>query len=977
MKVFSIHLAALLWIASALIAGQADSFGQNVQSQVSAIQGQVKDPSGAVIPNAAVSISSANRGTKKVLTTSSGSYAVRGLMAGVYSVIVTASGFSPFKNEQVVVTPNAVMQFDISLSIEVVPQQVQVDSESPSVGTSPDSNANALVIKGKDLDALSDDPDELLNELQALAGPAAGPSGGQIYIDGFSGGQLPPKSSIREIRVNQNPFSAQYDRLGYGRIEIFTKPGTDKLHGEIGSRGNDSAFNSRNPLLAGTQPAYYSYDVKGSVGGPLSKNGSYFFSVLSRNHQNTSIVNATDPASVSASNPNGIAISEAFSNPNSGLELSQRIDLQLGQANTLSLRYNLTRAVNTNQGVGQTNLPLQAYNTRNIENDLQISDSLVIGKNIVDNLRLQYRRIRDQQSAQNDSPTVAVQGAFTDGGNSSGSVQDNQDDFEIQDYLTEAKGNHVLNFGGRARLYRDANFSNGGTNGAYIFQSTSSYLNKAPQTYVVTVVNNPIVRSALFDTALFYQDDWKASRRFNLNYGLRWEAQNRIHDRNDWAPRVSLACALGPQSKTAKTVLRAGYGWFFQRFTVPGSLAATSGTPYIATAIHQNGINQIGYTVSNPTGYEETSPGVAIKPATPTSSGSAQTQYSIAKYFHAANDMQAAVGIDRQIVKNVSANLTYLYSRGVHQYLTNNIGAASFSTVKQGIYPSQPLPPPSANLMQYQSGGVYRQNQLIATVSAHYRRYSLFGFYTYNLAKGNTTGVTYVPSIAQDPGFDYGRTNFDIHHRIVLAGSVLAPLGVSLSPEFIYNSGAPYNITIGSDLTGNNQFNARPTFAAAANCSRSSTQYVASSSGCLNTDPIGTDERIVPYGLGTGPANIGLNLHLSKTIGIGPRMESGVGAGSTGPPPPPGGGPGGLGAGGLSSNHGGPGTINKAVMRRYSLTFDVMAHNVLNYQNLGTPNGTLNSPPSLRFRSQSLAGGPFSPPEGGNRSIFLEAHLNF
>ena len=110
-------------------------------------------------------------------------------------------------------------------------------------------NANAVVLKGKDLDALSDDPDELENQLQALAGPAAGPNGGEIYIDGFTGGQIPPKSSIREIRVNQNPFSAEFDRLGYGRIEILTKPGTDKLHGQIEARGNDSSFNSRNPIL--------------------------------------------------------------------------------------------------------------------------------------------------------------------------------------------------------------------------------------------------------------------------------------------------------------------------------------------------------------------------------------------------------------------------------------------------------------------------------------------------------------------------------------------------------------------------------------------------------------------------------------------------------------------------------------------------------------------------------------------------------
>lgn len=194
----------------------------------------------------------------------------------MYSVSASAQGFAPFQARNLTVTAEQTKQLNIALSIQIEQQQVQVNAESRSVSTNPDSNANAVIIKGRDLDALSDDPDELLGELQALAGPAAGPDGGEIYIDGFSGGQLPPKSSIREIRINQNPFSAQYDRLGYGRVEISTKPGTDKLHGQIGSRGNDASFNSRNPLLQGPEPSYYSYDVTGSVDGPISRYASYF-----------------------------------------------------------------------------------------------------------------------------------------------------------------------------------------------------------------------------------------------------------------------------------------------------------------------------------------------------------------------------------------------------------------------------------------------------------------------------------------------------------------------------------------------------------------------------------------------------------------------------------------------------------------------------------------------------------------------------
>ena len=153
-----------------------------------------------------------------------------------------------FDKSGVALAAGQTLRCDISLTLEVEKEKVEVNASTTQLDVSPQNNANSIVLQGKDLEALSDDPDELSSELQALAGPSAGPNGGQIYIDGFTAGQLPPKASIREIRINQNPFSAEYDKLGYGRIEIFTKPGTDKLHGQLQMLGNASAFNSRNPF---------------------------------------------------------------------------------------------------------------------------------------------------------------------------------------------------------------------------------------------------------------------------------------------------------------------------------------------------------------------------------------------------------------------------------------------------------------------------------------------------------------------------------------------------------------------------------------------------------------------------------------------------------------------------------------------------------------------------------------------------------
>ena len=938
------------------------------QGPTGSLQGRVLDPSGAVIPQAQVSVVSASGKTSTAVADSTGSYQVRGLAAGAYTVNATTAGFADF-TANVTLAPGQSKTLNIAMQIQAEKQQVQVEADAPTVDTSPDQNANAVVLKGKDLDALSDDPDELENQLQALAGPAAGPNGGEIYIDGFTGGQIPPKSSIREIRINQNPFSAEFDRLGYGRIEILTKPGTDKLHGQIEARGNDSSFNSQNPLLKEPEPPYYSYNLQGSVGGPISKNASYFVSAFGRNNQNVNVVDVTaNPADTSE------ALNEAYPNPSSRIDVSPRLDLQLGQKNTLTLRYEFYRAVTTNAGVGVLSLPSQATNTTSMENTLQVSDSLVLSNHLVDDIRFQYRRFRYEDIAQNTSPTVVVQGVFNAGGNNGGVVRDNQDIYELQNYFAAAEGNHSLNFGGRLRAYRDANYTNGGSNGQYTFKALADYESQTPQTYQVTDINQYTARAILFDAALFYQDDWKVNQRFTFSYGLRWETQNRIQDKSDWAPRLSFAYALGrgDAKKPPKTVLRAGYGWFYQRFTVPNSFGSNAGTPYVIQAIHQNGINQKVTTITDPT--------FPVNPVAVATSNTAQTLYTIDPHFHAATDLQAAVGIDRQLAKRITGNVTYLYGRGVHQYYTNNIGAPDFPTAFLGIYPAEEAGPAEENNLQYQSGGVYRQNQIIVSGRASYPRFSFFTFYTYNAAKADTSGVTYTPSVAQNPGLDYGRSSFDVHSHFVILGNFSAPWGVSLTPFFAYNSGAPYNVTTGADLTRNNQFNARPAFAPSSDCSVPVTpgtvpRYYSTGYGCLDTDPFGTDEKIIPYGIGTGPSNASLNMRVSKVIGIGAKVEGSRAARTGGGGGNRGGGPG-LGSGGLSGSRGGPGRLDQATSRRYNLTLTAYGTNLLNHVNLGPPNGTLTS--SAFSKSQSLAsGGFFGPSTAGLRSVFLQAVFNF
>ena len=928
--IFPSRIPALLLLFAALALPSA--------AQTGALHGQVQDPSGAVVPGAAISLAG---GLKPIETKSGadGQYSIRGLAPGAYSITAAAKGFAPLTIPEVSIAAGQTTELNLPLAIAVEQEEVEVNSQNQGVGIESDRNAGAVVLKGSAIDALSDDPTELQNELQALAGPAAGPNGGQIYIDGFEGGQIPPKSAILEIRVNQNPFSAEYDRIGYGRIEIITKPGSAKFKGSINSFGNSSALNTGNPIVT-VQPSYYLYSYSGDIGGPITRTSSYYFNAFTIKRQNSNIVDALNPATLTGN------ITQAYPAPATSFSLTPRIDFQLTKNNFMSIRDSFSRNSSAGNGVGALNLQEQATSTLIHTNELQVSDTWVINPHLLIEPRFLWRRIGLDTTPSSPAPTVTVQGAFTGGGASSGTTRDHQNVFMLQTYGTATMGTETLRFGARARAYNDVNYSTSGANGSYFYSSVAAYQANTPSQYSQTTIVNPTARALLFDGSLFIQDDWRVNRSLIVGMGLRYEGQNFIHDHADWGPRLAMAWTPGHPGKTPpKTVVRAGYGWFFNRFILPS--AFSSGTPYVIAAIHDNLINQHSFT----TKYNGATP-IASVP----------TYHTVDPHFHAALDMQAGIGVDHQFGKHVTSNVTYLYTQGVHQYMTNNITAPDFDQADYTITGSTP----SVYNYQFQSGGFYRQNQLILTSALQLKKLTISGNYALNEARSDTQGVNSFPSVAQDPGFDYGRAGFGIRHRLTLIESYTAPYGIVFASLLTAQSGTPYNLTIGQDLTGNNQFNARPTYGTCGDPNVIATQY-----GCLDTDPAaaGKPEPIVPFDVGTGPANWAYHVRISKVFGVGPKIkQAGEGQSFT---PNQGGGVGGRGIG-----SGGPAIrLDAAAPRRYNLTFAAGGNNVFNVVNWGAPNGVLLSP--LFNKSQSLAGGQFGGPVPGNRSIFLQATFSF
>lgn len=970
---------------------------RTAQATTATVRGHIADPTGALIPGATVSVA-ATSGATVASTTSdaAGSYILTGLAPGTYLVHAAFPGFAPVSVPAFALAAGQVKHVEISMSTVVEQQSVTVtDEEAPMVSVEASGNSSSIVLKDKDLDALSDDPDELSNELTALAGPAAGPNGGEVYISGFTGGQLPPKSAIREIRINQNPFSAEFDHLGYGRIEILTKPGTDQLHGRFFSQGNDDAFNTGNPFTSSI-PAYHSVMYNGSLSGSLSKKASFFLSVEQRNNQNASVYTVTTAVKDSTSGlySEGKVSGSIFS-PSTHTNVSPRVDLQLGEKNTLTLRYQFER-YDQSGGIGSMQLPDQATQSESTEHTIQLSDAQVINDHVVNETRFQYLRDLDSSTPVSRAPGVSVPGAFSSGGAGSQRSSDHEDHLELQNLTTMTAGAHAIKFGTRLRYNREANTTNANFNGQFSFTSLNSYIAllnglAQNQSYAQIAAAGGLpnklnyttgtadVRVDVFDGALFFQDDWKANQFLTLSGGLRWETENHISDHSDWGPRLAFAYALDghKDKKQAKTVLRGGYGFFYDRFRLGNLLGAArfNGGP----------TSQTQYTITNPTCFDATSlDAILANPSVcGTASAVAKTIVQVAPAYHSPYTGQLGGSVERQINKGTSLTLTYLHSYGVHQMVTRNANAYEPGSFIYGDSTKTGVRPISGKgiVEQFYPEGIFKQDQFIVNINARITpKLGLSGFYNLTSVHSNTGTASNSYNLMQD----YRRASFASRNMVFLMGNYTGPYGVTFNPFLIAQSGRPYNFVSPIDLSGDNFFNNRPSIVDASKCTMGSTQYFQTRYGCFNTIPQ-PGETVVSGNMGNGPAAVAVNLRASRAFGIGPKLGSAggpSGGDGAGGGPHSGGGPGGSrGGGGFGGGFGGFGGGGRGMMgggantgRKYSLTFSVQALNLFNDINYGQPVGTVNSP--WFGQSTSLAYGIYSS-GSASRRVYLQAGFTF
>jgi hypothetical protein len=891
------------------------------------LRGTVKDQQNAVIVNAVVTLDDRKGHNYNSQTDEQGNFRFASIIPGEYNMEVTAEGFGKH-TQQVDLTSVRALSLPITLKV-VINERIEVRRENARISTEPDDNLSAITLTDKELEALPDDPEDLLRVLREMAGVSGGQSGA-VYIDGFrEGGRLPPKRAIQMIRINLNPFAAEYSEPGRGRIEITTKPGSDRLHGDFSFNFNDESLNARNafaPVRSPLQIRSYS----GYLNGPIIPGRWDFLFYAGRWEQEmNSVINAV------VLNPTMLepqSFATTVLTPSRSSNFSIRTNYLLTKKHTLGVGYNYLSEDAQNQGLqGGFDLPERAFDSTTRDDSLRFSLTSLLSKRTVNQIRLQLRRHSIGEEAINKEPAILVLESFNSGGNQ-GSLFTNTLNNELQftESLSYVHNKHTFKAGVRIEsvALKKINHSNFG--GTFVFGTdVERDENGLPipgtaitslEHYRRTVLElpgyhpsqfsinrgDPFAGFSQWETGWFLQDDWRITNRLALSYGFRHEFQTHLEDKLNFAPRFSLAWA---PDRNRKSVIRIGSGIFYDFIS----------TRITLDTILFDGNHQQHFVIQRPlfflsvpsdlSGETERLQSTRIK-------SSLNLPYSIL----------STVSYERQLPWKLFGSIGYTWQRGVHQLRTRNINAP---TLESG----RPFPA-EGPILQFESTGLSTGHELKLAFRTDSRKsLSFFGNYVLSIRRSDTDGAYLAPANSYDLSNEFGRANSDQRHRIFIGGTVSVPGGFRISPYLFLSSGRPFNITTGRDNNGDTLFTDRPAFARAEDPEAIITRF-----GIFNPNPRPGDQ-IIPRNFGEGPGQVTINLNASKTFNFNaPIRRNSVNAPSSGD---------------LQSNLADTNqsaveqSTNRASAvsegRPLHLTIGINAENLFNHTNFASPNGILTS----------------------------------
>jgi hypothetical protein len=739
----------------------------------------VVDPSGAVIVGATVSVineDAENRPLPSTQTSDTGSAAVSGLSPGRYSIQAEFPGFETRLLKDVRVRAGENKQV-VVLSIQRLEASVTVEQDRQAGASDPRGSSFGTTLTRDQIDALSDDPAQLAQQLRDMAGP-----GVVIRVDSFEGGALPAKAQIRSIRISRDQFAAEYHTAGGVSIEIITQPGLGPVRSYLFMGLRDGSLSGRSPFVPVKGPEQnMNYGM--GAGGSLIKNKSSF-------NLNIFGINSYDTPNLNVALINGQQ-SEALrlKSPKDNLYVNGQVDYALTLDQTLRFAYNLTKFTNANLGVGGYDEPERAYSTDNSVHNLRVQHFGPLGRRAFSRSRVQLFWSDSDTRSATDAVTIRVNDAFTSGGAQLSGGEHGRT-VNLGSDLDYVRGRNswrtgILVEGGWYRSNASSNYL-----GTYTFESLPNLLAGQPSNYTRRI-GNPNLSYQNFQGGIYVQDDIRVTKNLTLSPGVRYELQTHVHDFSDLGPRFGITWA---PFKSGRTTLRSSAGVFYDWLA----------TRTYEQALRVDGVHQQELNIPNPS-YPDPGNGGGVPPI---------NRYVLGDGYRAPKITRISVGMDQTVLKVIRFAGTYSYQRGsrLSRGLNLNIPIA-------GVRPNAVF----GNIIDVISDAASRQRQLQFDANVNpgallpafngprisWKRTTLFLNYTLATLRNNTDGPFSIPATG-DLAVEWGPPAADVRHRLNTTFNNQIIRNVLVSFNLNTSSAPAYTLLTGRDDNGDGVFNDRP-----------------------------------------------------------------------------------------------------------------------------------------------------------------------
>ena len=814
-------LALTFCLSAATAFASPNSHGSPAPSPSPApITGTVADPTGAIVPNAEIDLVDPS-GTITISSHSGadGVFLMTPPRAGSYTLVVSEPGFQTTSTPVVVAVPAAVaaaatapvhlsaIPLHIVLPIAALSTNVHVSADANEDLTDSATNHDTSVMTSSDLKALPIFDSDYATAMSAFMDDGSTATGGSgLLVDGVESGRATVSASaVQEVRINQEPYSAQYYWPGRGQMEIITKSAADHYHGQFNAFLRDSDMNAQN-ALAPSKPFEQRRYYEGHVTGPIffARNSSFLTS-FSHSMEKT---NAVIDASVvpTPDNPDGIYQANVPT-PWHDTSFSARAAHKFGDKTSAYMQYSYYNGAWDNQGVGGQTLANAAYNTRYHEDDFILHADSTLTPTLLNQLSIVGEHDQSSSADIAEAPHVSVNGYFT-GGSGQNDYFGSTFNLRIFDMASLTRGRHFIKAGiNIPNLARRAYDDNTNQLGSYSFAPTLAadgvtVLATALQNYQS---NNPSGYSLNYgDTHFIYhqqemgafiQDQYKISDTFSITPGVRYDWQNfQATERFLFSPRVSFAWVLSPESKT---VVRGGGGIYYDRV----------GSGPLLDLVRYSGLQPRRRSVS-----------LSLNPATQPVEGCVPVSNCINVASLPVNrvetspdirvpyQIQYGLSIERQFGEKSTATISGYTIRGISAYRSVDVNAP---TPESG-YTLRP-DPDYLRIRQMQSEGFFTGTGLDISYQGRLNKwFTGFGRYTLSHWESDTGGLGWFPQNQYAPNDEWADANWDRRNRLGFYGIFNSKSVFNLSGGVFANSGTPWTILTGTDPYGDDLFNARP-----------------------------------------------------------------------------------------------------------------------------------------------------------------------